>query len=96
MTLQLTLPAPLEERLHQEAERQGLSADAVTLKLLDAHLPPANRASSLVAMFKQWQAEDEAMTKQECDANAEVLRAIDEDRLSDRKLFLEILKDHPA
>ncbi len=43
MTLQLTLPGDLERRLHQEAERQGLPPDAVTLKLLDEHLPRGER-----------------------------------------------------
>lgn len=96
MTLQLTLPVDLESRLRQEAERQGLPPSAVTLKLLDAHLPAASRAAGLVAMLQTWQAEDEAMTAEETAANADVLRAIDEDRLSDRKLFTEILKDGPA
>jgi hypothetical protein len=96
MTLQLTLPAALEERLCQEAQRQGLSPDAVTLKLLDKHLPSADRRAALIAMLQQWNAEDEAMTPEESAANAEVLRAIDEERLSNRKLFTEILKDEPA
>lgn len=93
MTLHLTLPPPLDERLRQEAQRQGLPADAVTLKLLDEHLPRPERSAVLVAMLQQWQAEDEAMSDEEAAANAEVLRAIDEDRLSDRKLFTEVLKD---
>jgi hypothetical protein len=93
MTLDLILPADLEHRLRQEADRQGLSADAVTLKLLAEHLPPTDRQNARIAMLKQWQAEDEAMTPENAAANAEVLRAINEDRLSDRKLFTEILEE---
>ncbi|MCI0377157.1 MAG: membrane protein insertion efficiency factor YidD [Gemmataceae bacterium] len=44
----------------------------------------------------QWQAEDEAQTEKESAANEAVLRAIDEDRLSNRKLFNEILEDSPS
>jgi hypothetical protein len=92
MTLQLTLPPELEERLRKEAEREGLSPDAITLKLLDKHLPPVDRRGA-IALLQQWTAEDEAMTEEESMANRAVLQAIDEDRLSDRKLFTDILKD---
>jgi len=96
MTLELVLPADLERRLHEEAQRQGLSPDAVTLKLLDLHLPAPDRRAILISMLQQWQTEDEAMTAQEAAANAALLRAVDEDRLSDRKLFTDILKDKSA
>ena len=39
MTLNLTLSPELEERLQQEAKRRGVSLDAVTIELLDKHLP---------------------------------------------------------
>ncbi len=93
MTFQLTLPPELEERLRREAERQKLSADVVTLKLLDAHLPPVDRRAAAIAMLERWTVEDEAMTEQERASNADVLRAVDEDRLSDRQLFADILKE---
>src|SRR5438128_1243932 len=60
MTLQLSLPAELEKRLRSEAERQGIPPDALTLKLLDEHLPPADRPTPLSALFEQWQEEDES------------------------------------
>jgi hypothetical protein len=96
MTLQVTLSSDLVHRLHQESTRQGLSPDAVAVKLLEEHLPPAACAPDFLALLRQWQAEDQAMTDEESAANEEVLRAIDEDRLSDRKLFTEILKENPA
>ncbi len=95
MTLQISLPTELEGRLRQEAQRQGLSPDAVTLKLLEQHLPSADRRAALIALLHQWKTEDEALTEEESAANAEVLRSIDKDRLSDRQLFAEILKDKP-
>ena len=90
MTLQLTLPAPLEERLRQEAERQGLSADAVTLRLLEEHLPRPGHVSELTAMFKQW--EEEEQTAQDDDPNYDFFAALDAARTSNRKLFPAELK----
>ena len=88
MTLQLTLPAPLEERLRQEAQRQGLSADAITLRLLDEHLPQPGRTAELLAMFKSW--EDESM--QDDDPHYDFFQALDAARTSNRKLFPPELK----
>ncbi|HET6883762.1 MAG TPA: hypothetical protein VFI31_26655 [Pirellulales bacterium] len=39
MVLELSLSPELEDRLRQEAERRGVSPDAVTIELLDRHLP---------------------------------------------------------
>ena len=96
MTLEVVLPAELENRLHQEAQRQGLSPDEVTLQLLEQYLPAPDRRAALISMLHQWHTEDEAMTAEEGAVNAAVLRALDEDRLSDRKLFTDVLKDESA
>jgi hypothetical protein len=98
MTLQLSLPTELEERLRQEAERRGQPTEAVALRLLDEHLPPpldARRAAA-VALLQRWAEEDASLSPEEAAANAEVLRALDEDRPSYRKLFRDILKDDPT
>lgn len=95
MTLQLNLSPELHERLRQEAERRQEAVETVALRLLDEHLPPpldARRAAA-IALLRQWMEEDEALTPEEEAANAEVLRALDEDRPSYRKLFTDILKD---
>ena len=95
MTLQLNLSAALQERLRQEAERRGQPAESVALRLLEEHLPPpldARRAAAL-ALLHQWMEEDAALSPEEEAENREVLRALDEDRPSYRKLFTEILKD---
>jgi hypothetical protein len=95
MTLQLTLSGELEERLRQEAERRGQPTEAVALRLLEEHLPPpldARRAAAIV-MLGRWQDEDASLSPEETIANAEVLRALDEDRPSHRKLFTAVLKD---
>ncbi len=95
MTFQLSLPAELEERLRQEAERSGQGQETVALRVLDQHLPPAQdgRRTAAVAMLRRWTEEDHALSAAEMAANAEVLRAVDEDRPSYRKLFPDLLQD---
>jgi hypothetical protein len=97
MTLQLTLPAELEERLRREAERCGQPTESVALRLLDEHLPPAqdDRRAAAVAMLHRWMEEDAALSPAEASTNADVLRALDEDRPSYRKLFTDLRKDDP-
>jgi hypothetical protein len=89
MTLQLTLPHQLQERLRLEAARRGESDDTVTLELLDKHLPPATvaRQTLALALLKRWGEEDVALTSDELAANARVLKAIDENRPACRRLF---------
>jgi predicted ATPase len=96
MTLQLNLSADLQERLRQEAERRGQPVEAVALHLLAEHLPPLDaRRAAAIALLHQWMEEDAAMSEEELAENAEVLRCLDEDRPSYRKLFADILKDAP-
>jgi predicted HicB family RNase H-like nuclease len=65
MTLRLHLPPELEQRLIQEAKRQGLSLDAYTLKPLDTHLPPKDQRLGLVALLDTWIAEGDSEEQQE-------------------------------
>jgi hypothetical protein len=93
MPLQITLPHELEERLRQQAERLRLSPDTLTIKLLDEHLPSAARSAAAIGLLQQWISEDELMTEEERGGNATVLRALDDDRLANRKLFADLIKD---
>jgi hypothetical protein len=90
MTLQVTLPVELEDRLREEAERQGLSPDAVTMKLLDEHLPRLAQVGALQAMLEQWQEEDESSPEEL--PNDDFFEALDADRPSQRKLYPPELK----
>lgn len=91
MTLQLELPSDLGVRLHAESARQGLPPADVAISILRTSLPSNDNTAKAVAMLEQWGREDEVLTTDEYNANAEVLRQIDNDRLSDRKLFEKIL-----
>jgi hypothetical protein len=95
MTLQLTLPPEVEARLRQEAERRGQATEAVALRLLDQHLPPLDDRRAAVGLLQGWMEEDAALSPEEADANAEVLRALDADRPSYRKLFTDLSKAPP-
>ncbi|HEX9943968.1 MAG TPA: hypothetical protein VGG03_18295 [Thermoanaerobaculia bacterium] len=90
MTLNLSLPPDLEERLQHEAERQGLPADTLTLRLLDQHLPAKDLQGKLVEMLQSWIEADDAQEQKE--TGEYLIRALDEDRLSDRSLFPPELK----
>jgi hypothetical protein len=88
MTLQVPLSPDLEARLRSEAERQGLSADAVTVLLLNKYLPPADRRGKTIALPQSW-IDDDA---DDVDSDYNLLPALDDARTSDRKLFPEELK----
>lgn len=85
MTLTLRLPRELEERLQHEAERQGLPAEKLTLRLLDQHLPASDPGSELAELLQSWIDSGDAQEQKE--TGEFLVRALDEDRLSDRPLY---------
>ena len=85
MTLTLHLPPELEQRLTQEAKRQGLTLDAYTLQLLDKFLPPKDRHTELETLLQSWM--DEGDPEEQRETGEYLIRALDEDRLADRQLF---------
>ena len=90
MTLTLHLPPELEQRLTQEAMRQGLALDTYTLQLLDQSLPPNDRRRELVTLLQSWMEEGDPEEQQE--TGEYLIRALDADRLADRQLFPPDLK----
>ena len=90
MTLTLHLSPELEQRLKQEAKHQGLSLDAYALQLLTQSLPPKDRQTELVTLLQSWM--DEGDPEEQRDTGEYLIRALDEDRLSDRQLFPPDLK----
>jgi hypothetical protein len=85
MTIQLTISPELEARLLEEARRRGISTEDYTRHVLDQHVPAQDRSAAAVALIQSWiDGADEAEQKRVGNLLA---RVIDEDRLSDRKLF---------
>jgi hypothetical protein len=85
-------PSQVEERLRHEAERRGQGEEAVALRVLDQNLPPAldARRDAAVSLLRGWAAEDESLSAEELATNVQVLKAVDEDRPSYRKLFTDL------
>ncbi len=90
MTLTLSLPPELEARLKQETRRQGVLADEFALQLLDERLPPRDRATELVDLLQSWIDEDDSEEQKE--TGEYLVRVLDEDRMSARKLFPQELQ----
>jgi hypothetical protein len=60
------------------------------VRILDAHLPSASRRAQAVALLQSWIDGKDAEDQQE--TGDYLVRVLDEDRLSDRKLFPRELK----
>lgn len=90
MTLTLHLPPELEQRLTREAQSQGLSLDEYALALLDKSLPSQERRTELITLLQTWI--DEEDPEEQRETGEYLIRALDEDRLSDRPLFPPELK----
>ena len=91
MTITLTLPPELEQRLTAAAKRQDLQVDAYALRLLEQNLPCGDRRAELVALLQSWI--DGADAQEQRETGEYLVRVLDEDRLSDRQLFPPELKD---
>ncbi|MBE9160317.1 hypothetical protein IQ265_26370 [Nodosilinea sp. LEGE 06152] len=85
MTLNLDLPPELEQYLLQEAEQQGLSVEAMTLQLLANSLQLRQKHTEAVDMLQSWLDDEDVEEQQE--TGEYLVQVLDEDRLSDRKLF---------
>ena len=85
MTLSIDLPPELEQYLLQEAEQQGLSVEAMTLQLLTKLLQLRQKQAETVDMLESWLEDEDVADQQE--TGEYLVQALDEDRLSERKLF---------
>ena len=90
MTLTLNLAPDLEHRLAEAARRSGKPADAYTLDLLRQHLSPADRRAEAVALLQTWI--DSGNAAEQTETGEYLVRTLDEDRPSNRKLFPPELK----
>ena len=90
MTLTLSLPRDLEERLQHEAERQGLSAGILALRLLEQHLPARDQRAVVVNLLQSWI--EDGNDQEQTETGEFLVKALDEDRLSSRPLFPPDLK----
>ena len=86
MDVTLNLTTELGHGLQPAAPKHGVSADEYTLRLLDRHVPGGGQAPALVSLLQSWiDEEDDAGEQRE--TGDYLVRALDEDRLSGRRLF---------
>jgi len=85
MMLTLNIPPDLEQRLKAEALRLGIPAAEYALRALDQHLPEKERGAKLVALLQSWI--DDPDVEEQKETGKFLVRALDEDRPSERKLF---------
>jgi hypothetical protein len=90
MTLKVRLTKDLERDVREEAERQGLPVEEWTLRLIKENLPSSSRAAAVEDLIESWIQEGD--TEEQRETGEYLIRALDEDRLSDRKLFPPELK----
>jgi hypothetical protein len=84
MTLTLDLPSELEQYLLREANAQGISIESMTLRLLINSIPTKQKQAEAVKLIQSWIDEDD---EEQQETGQYLIQALDEDRLSDRKLF---------
>ena len=89
MTLTLNLTPELEQRLATEAARLRIPPEQYALEVLTEHLP-RHRPEDFLAVLRSWM-EDEDPEEQK-QTFEYLVRALDEDRPSQRKLFPPELK----
>jgi len=85
MTLTLTLTPEIEQYLTQRTQEQGLSTEAYTRQLLIEYILLKQKQAKLVNLLQSWMDEEDAEEQQE--TGEYLIHALDEDRLSERKLF---------
>ena len=85
MTLTINLPPELEQYLLQEANQQGVSIEAVTLQLLTSSILVKKKQAEAVNLIQSW-IDDEDVDEQQ-ETGQFLIKALDEDRFSQRKLF---------
>ena len=89
MTLTITLADKLEEQLEQEAQRFGLSMEQYSAQVLIQHLKETRKFQAAVDILESWLSGDAV---EQTTTGEELIRLLDEDRLSTRVLFPVELK----
>jgi hypothetical protein len=90
MTLILSLPTEIEKYLMQEAQQKGLSTEAYTLQLLTEYIALKVKQAKAINVLQSWI--DDTNTQEQQETGEYLIHALDENRLSERKLFPSDMK----
>jgi len=85
MLLTLNLPSELEQYLLQEANQHGLSVEVIAMQLLTNSISLKQKQTEAVNLLQSWIDDEDESEQQE--TGQHLIHALDEDRLSDHKLF---------
>ena len=72
--------------MQPDATRQGLPVDACAVQLLEQHLPADAKRCELADLIQSWIDNEEEREEQK-ETGDYLVRVLDEDRTSERKLF---------
>jgi hypothetical protein len=84
MTVTISLAKNLEQQLMHEAQRLGLSLEDYSARILTQHVEAARKNRAAAERLESLFADDEEEQKE---TGEELLRSLDEHRLSSRPLF---------
>jgi uncharacterized protein (DUF1778 family) len=90
MTLMLELSPEQQQRLESAAAAKGVSPAEFAVKTIDERLADEDRRQRAIALLRSWREEGNA--EQQRETMEYLIKALDEDRTSDRKLFPPELK----
>lgn len=90
MTLTLNLPTEIEKYLMQEAQQKGLSTEAYTLQLLTEYIALKAKQAKAINVLQSWI--DDTNSQEQQETGEYLIHALDENRLSERKLFPSEMK----
>ena len=90
MPLTLNLSPELEQYLLQEAHQHGLSVEALALQFLTSYIQQKQKQVEAVTLIQSWIADEDSEEQRE--TGEFLIHALDDDRLSERKLFPSELK----
>ncbi len=83
--MKVDLSLAIEERLRWEAERRGVPESECIVRILAAYLPSVGRRAEAVALLQSWIDGKDGDDQRE--TGDYLVRVLDEDRVSNRKLF---------
>ena len=93
MEYSVTLSNAANLFLTSEADKKGTTVSLLAAEIIEQSIPQDNDRDRAKAILERWKTEDLNLTEEQLEKHQSVLRAIDRDRLSDRKLFEQVLSE---
>ena len=90
MTLTLDIPPDLESSLSQAANQQSLTVEEFAIQILTFAFTQKERQKKAVSLLQSWL--NDADIEEQKTTGAYLIEALDQDRLSDRLLFPDVMK----